>query len=85
MQVVRSWTSLADSGEVNVPPPSESTFTPFPEMIRANAESNGETLSLNISAACDEDISELRERFPSLEIERDDDGIWCLSLSEVTA
>lgn len=49
------------------------------------AESNGETLSVNISAACDEDISELRERFPSLEIERDDDGIWCLSLSEVTA
>ena len=49
------------------------------------AESNGEKLSLNISAACDEDISELRERFPSLEIERDDDGIWCLSLSEVTA
>lgn len=37
MQVVRSWTSLADSGKVNVPPPSESTFTPFPEMIRANA------------------------------------------------
>lgn len=36
MQVVRSWTSLADPGEVNVPPPSESTFTPFSEMIRAN-------------------------------------------------
>lgn len=39
-------------------------------------------LSVNISVVCDSELFSLSADFPLLEVERDEDGIWYLSLSE---
>ena len=44
------------------------------------AEEDGTALNINISTACDCDLTELDGRFTSFTAEHDEDGIWCLSL-----
>ena len=43
------------------------------------AGDEGGRLAVHISAACPADLTPLKERFPGLTAERDDDGLWCLS------
>lgn len=44
------------------------------------AEEDGTAVNVNISAACDCNLTELDDRFTSFTAEHDEDGIWCLSL-----
>ena len=43
-------------------------------------EEDGTALNINISTACDCNLTELDGRFTSFTAEHDEDGIWCLSL-----
>ena len=43
-------------------------------------EEDGTAVNVNISTACDCNLTELDGRFTSFTAEHDEDGIWCLSL-----
>ena len=43
------------------------------------AEQEDGALRVNLSAACGEDLTALRGRFPSLSVSRDEDGLWYLT------
>lgn len=43
------------------------------------AEPEGDNIRVNLSAACDEDLTALRGRFHSLTASRDEDGLWYLT------